>query len=84
MTGTTYSSTFDYPRPVQGGRDASWYGRQLGHGHRSRREIVLQSPERRDEVIAEQELHPGEPGRQPGVAVLQAGEERDGPVVRRA
>jgi hypothetical protein len=26
MTGTTYSSTFDYPRPVQGGRDASWYG----------------------------------------------------------
>jgi len=26
MTGTTYSSTFDYPRPAQGGRDASWYG----------------------------------------------------------
>jgi hypothetical protein len=26
MTGTTYSSTFDYPRPVQSGRDAGWYG----------------------------------------------------------
>jgi hypothetical protein len=26
MTGTTFSSTFDYPRPVQNGRDASWYG----------------------------------------------------------
>ncbi len=26
MIGTTYSSTWDYPRPVQNGRDASWYG----------------------------------------------------------
>jgi hypothetical protein len=26
MTGTTASTAFDYPRPVQGGRDASWYG----------------------------------------------------------
>jgi hypothetical protein len=26
MTGTTHSSTFEYPRPKQGGRDASWYG----------------------------------------------------------
>ena len=26
MTGTTSSSAFEYTRPVQGGRDASWYG----------------------------------------------------------
>jgi len=26
MTATTYSSSFDDPRPAQNGRDASWYG----------------------------------------------------------
>jgi hypothetical protein len=26
MTGTTHSSTFEYQRPAQGVRDASWYG----------------------------------------------------------
>ena len=26
MTGMTHSSTFEYTRPEQGGRDASWYG----------------------------------------------------------
>ncbi len=26
MTGTTSSSAFGYPRPLQGDRDASWYG----------------------------------------------------------
>ncbi len=26
MTATTYSSSFDDPRPAQNRRDASWYG----------------------------------------------------------
>jgi hypothetical protein len=26
MTATTTSSTFGHSRPVQGGRDVSWYG----------------------------------------------------------
>jgi hypothetical protein len=26
MTSATHSWTYEYPRPAQGGRDATWYG----------------------------------------------------------